>query len=551
MEHQISRAKFIVDIETESSQGSTVLADGIGHKTLGRADSVDSFRVGKQLEDTFQQSVTKALDSALTRWVESHGLTQDTIVELDNLTLDLGEIAQAYNDTNKRSQTSHSEVLEDMQGYLLEKRIYEQLSFALKQKAPHTYLPHEWKMRSIKQFLQHGQWPVPQVFDSYLQAQQYLLDLYKNGHIGKHKPLQSLLDFLKSQLRNTTIWQRLFYQSDTELLQALIHSKSAEFGASDKRVSLINALQIDKQTKQYQLVSLWLICAFETKRLQAYSANANDEGSNKLALSELIWQLDDIGLSALTALCDFAFAGQAIKDEFLYSLLGQNAQKAKKGEKDHLAKALTDAQNQDSHNEQVRSEDGTHVEDDNLNQSIQVSNAGIIILHPFLASLFEQCELTIGQSFRDLHCQAIGAHLLHFLAQGDAVLNAEEEGVQGTHQVEESALLFPKYLVDWPMKQAMPKLALSDAQKAKAAELLHAAIKHWSVLKGTSVATFQSTFLQRAAILSELDSSTTIPTRTLSIEKKTPDILLEKLPWSITNIKLPWLRTMLLVDWSL
>ena len=78
--------------------------------------------------------------------------------------------------------------------------------------------------------------------------------------------------------------------------------------------------------------------------------------------------------------------------------------------------------------------------------------------------------------------------------------------------------------------------------------LIKAAIGYWTVLKNTSPEGLRETFLRRSGKLSNRAEG---EGWRLQIERKTVDILLEKLPmgWSYSVIKLPWMAEMVFVEW--
>jgi len=85
----------------------------------------------------------------------------------------------------------------------------------------------------------------------------------------------------------------------------------------------------------------------------------------------------------------------------------------------------------------------------------------------------------------------------------------------------------------------------TKAEKARCIELLKNVITQWEALKNTSVAGFQTSFLQRNGALSKSENG-----YLLRVEQKAWDVLLDRLPWSISMIKLSWMKTLLSVEWS-
>jgi hypothetical protein len=70
-------------------------------------------------------------------------------------------------------------------------------------------------------------------------------------------------------------------------------------------------------------------------------------------------------------------------------------------------------------------------------------------------------------------------------------------------------------------------------------------ISHWSAIGNTSVQGLRQTFLQREGYLSRKEDGWH-----LQVPKRTFDMLLDKLPWSISTIRLPWMETILWVEWT-
>jgi hypothetical protein len=89
-----------------------------------------------------------------------------------------------------------------------------------------------------------------------------------------------------------------------------------------------------------------------------------------------------------------------------------------------------------------------------------------------------------------------------------------------------------------------PLAVLSSEEKKEADDLLQSAIKHWSILKDTSPEGYRSAFLQRDGILKFEDDHWY-----LRVERKSYDMLLESLPFTISLIRLPWMKNKLLVEW--
>jgi len=164
-----------------------------------------------------------------------------------------------------------------------------------------------------------------------------------------------------------------------------------------------------------------------------------------------------------------------------------------------------------------------------------VNYAGLVLLHPFLSPFFEATGVKAANSkaIADAHIPRAAA-LLHFLATGQEELYEYELG-------------FIKILLglepDTPILVGEGLIEESDRQEAEA--LLQSAINYWTVLKGTSVNGFRTSFLQRSGLLRNTENGWI-----LQVKHQAFDLLLEHLPWSISVIKLSWMKYPLYTEWQ-
>ena len=75
--------------------------------------------------------------------------------------------------------------------------------------------------------------------------------------------------------------------------------------------------------------------------------------------------------------------------------------------------------------------------------------------------------------------------------------------------------------------------------------MLYNITQQWSPLKGTSIDSLRSSFIQREGRLEEEEDRFY-----MIIEKKAFDMLLNQIPWNIDKIKLSWMHKMLEVEWN-
>lgn len=171
-------------------------------------------------------------------------------------------------------------------------------------------------------------------------------------------------------------------------------------------------------------------------------------------------------------------------------------------------------------------------DDPDIDEGVYVDNAGLVLLHPFLPQLF-----TASTCLHDYKIIKTGRALalLHYLATGETTAY-------------EYDLVLPKVLCNIDLPMPVETLTeLSHEERSEADELLTAVVKHWDVLRNTSIDSLRGTFILRPGKLIRRGDGDW----QLHVEYRSCDILLDSLPWNIATIKLPWMQNLLWVEWSL
>ncbi|MEM7369909.1 MAG: contractile injection system tape measure protein [Bacteroidota bacterium] len=165
---------------------------------------------------------------------------------------------------------------------------------------------------------------------------------------------------------------------------------------------------------------------------------------------------------------------------------------------------------------------------------MQIQLAGIPIVAPYLPAFFTAVGLIKEKEWVSDEAKIHGMHLLYFL-------------VTGKQQAEEYHLPLAKVLCAWPLEMPVPQnIQLSPSLIQEAEEVLQAIITHWTALKATTIDGLRETFLQRMGRLVRMEQPSGW---LLQVERKSYDILLDRLPWTISSIKLPWMEEILRVEW--
>lgn len=174
----------------------------------------------------------------------------------------------------------------------------------------------------------------------------------------------------------------------------------------------------------------------------------------------------------------------------------------------------------------------TNVQKNVNEEAIYISNAGLILLHPFLTTLFELLKFTSDNEWTDIYAQTKAVLVLEYL-------------VTGKDEPEEFDLALNKLLCGLQPDNLVPiDLLLDGSIKNECDNLLKEVIMHWSALKNTGIDALRETFLQHNGKLSRVDNGWF-----LTVEQKSTDILLGYLPWGFGVVKLPWMNDIIHTDW--
>jgi hypothetical protein len=162
-----------------------------------------------------------------------------------------------------------------------------------------------------------------------------------------------------------------------------------------------------------------------------------------------------------------------------------------------------------------------------------IRNAGLVLLYPFIPLYFRRTGLAAGKQFVNEKSQQRAVHLLQFLATGKTETPEEE-------------LVLNKILCGIePEKSILPGIDIYDEEIGESENLLMSLIEKWQALKNTSPETVKSTFLQRDGLIRREDNQNW----KMTVERKTVDVLMDKLPWGISFFRMPWSESFIQVEW--
>lgn len=159
-----------------------------------------------------------------------------------------------------------------------------------------------------------------------------------------------------------------------------------------------------------------------------------------------------------------------------------------------------------------------------------IENAGLILLHPYLCDFFKNCDL-LNEDFK-IKDPELAVHLLHYMA------TKKEKQF-------ENKMVFEKFLCGVPIcKSIRRNIDIPEELKQKSEELLKAVISNWESLNNASTDLLRNEFLQRSGKINFKEVNPKIV-----VERKVHDILLDKIPWTISMCKLPWISKIIFTDW--
>jgi hypothetical protein len=176
-------------------------------------------------------------------------------------------------------------------------------------------------------------------------------------------------------------------------------------------------------------------------------------------------------------------------------------------------------------------------EDAATGETIYVSNAGLVLTGAFLPTFFQSLDL-LSHDERGVVClrnrgaASRAVHLLQYF-------------VEGRTSAPEPLLVLNKILCGLPTSTPVEKeIEMSETEREACERLLKSMIANWKIIENTSIAGLQETFLQREGRLERSDTGWE-----LRVQRKTLDVLVDQIPWSISVVYQRWMPQPLYVKW--
>jgi Contractile injection system tape measure protein len=169
--------------------------------------------------------------------------------------------------------------------------------------------------------------------------------------------------------------------------------------------------------------------------------------------------------------------------------------------------------------------------------AIYIDNAGLVLAAPFLPPLFQTLDmLRQGDDgrirLRDAEAASRAVHLLQFL-------------VDGRTDAPEPLLVLNKILCGVPLgAPVLRAIEITESEREVCDKLLRSLLAGWTAIANTSVAGLRETFLQREGKLRRGDEGWT-----LRVQRKTVDVLVDDVPWSLSVVLHRWMAQPVHVRW--
>ncbi len=166
----------------------------------------------------------------------------------------------------------------------------------------------------------------------------------------------------------------------------------------------------------------------------------------------------------------------------------------------------------------------------NTMAEIEIENAGLILVAPFLPRFFRNMGYLDVMRFSNNETHARAIYLLEHMANGNSAISQN--------------LTLNAILCGWPPNQPVPASpSLDEMEKQQSDHILKAVLAHWTALKEMTINDLREKFIRRKGILKMT------PSVSLTVEPRAQDHLLRELPWIYALTGTPW-SEQIVVHWN-
>ncbi len=457
------------------------------------------------LRHNFTQTLQSQMEAGIDKVCSKYSNEYESL-RINKLELDLGQF---------NSHTFDSHLVEIFLDKFEQAILHEQAKIPSIER---TQSQQKSQLESLVYFLETGQLPWWETKEQPSLNQWFLDHLTESG--------EALLKFLNSASNNTNVWQRIAVQFSPEVHKELI----SQITRLDKSIEAIMRW-VEEARKEFDLVVELQFMRFLNKLVIGNASQLTGNTSdlpfllrlfimNTRHLFEVITSQDEIAIAQIS---------QALNQEI--AQVFKRLETQDEMDQASLESELFQYKTINNQISPVMSQE-TAPKSKLDKEKYFSSHGGAILLTPFFKTFFTNLGLLNEQQWKNRDCQFKAVHLINYLCTGE------------TEKAEHN-LNLEKLLCGLPLHAPIPLVFdLTQEEKQEANALLESVIEHWTALKSTSMDGLRQAFLLRDCILTKKDSNWKI-----HVERKTIDVLLEKIPWGYSIIILPWSQYQIHVEW--
>ena len=174
------------------------------------------------------------------------------------------------------------------------------------------------------------------------------------------------------------------------------------------------------------------------------------------------------------------------------------------------------------------------VNEDFKDLGLYINNAGLSLIVPFFPRYFDMLGMLENRKFKDETAAIRAVHLIQYI-------------VTGHQETAEHFLAFNKILCGLPLDTPVPKgIKMTTTEKKITEDMMNAIVIHLKAMGTKNLDALRGGFLVREGKLEWHEDGYW----NLDVEKKSYDIMMQNMPWSISIINHPWMKNRIQVTWN-
>lgn len=202
-----------------------------------------------------------------------------------------------------------------------------------------------------------------------------------------------------------------------------------------------------------------------------------------------------------------------------------------------LLKKMNIMEQKNSFDEMIRRMNEMEESREDKNNSVEVHNAGLMLIAPFFPMLFHRLGMLADdrRNFKNDECRMRAIFLLQYLVY------------QGQKEWPENELYLNKKIVGWESgNNPLPnRIELNDKETETTVEMLTSICRTWDKMRNTSIEGFRRSFLERKGVVSVEGDGVLL----VKVEERAYDVLLDSLPWGFKMFRFSWTTNIFKTNW--